>query len=306
MKRAVIDIGTNSVKLYLAKYSGQDLCTVLDLNRIVKLGAGLQQTGYLSEAAMTRCINTVSEFVQIAKNHGACTTLAVGTMAFRAAQNSREFISRIHGTAGIHVTVLSGDEEARLSYLAAVSGLNQNNDEIAVIDIGGGSTEFIFGIGEKIRKQISLNLGVLSIRETYFMNDPPNHDDTIQAQYEINKAFTAAGIGQEVSLLAGVGGTATTMAAVKHELKKYDPGAIQGSSLTISEVNAQINLYSAKTLEERKNIFGLQPERADLILAGACILRGAMEILGRNSLIISDRGLRHGLMLELLSQNGTR
>ncbi len=306
MKTAVIDIGTNSVKLYMAKYCGQDLCTALDLNHIVKLGADLQQTEYLSEEAMIRCLDTVSEFVQIAKKHGACKILAVGTMAFRAAKNSSEFISRIHDVTGIHITVLSGEEEARLSYLAAVSGLKHSNGEIAVIDIGGGSTEFIFGIRQKIRKIISLNLGVLSVRETYFKNDPPGHDETTQAQYEINKALTAAGIQQKVSLLAGVGGTATAMAAVKLGLKKYDPDLIQGSSLTYSEVNAQISLYSAKTLEERKNIPGLQQQRAELILAGACILKGAMEILGRDSLIISDRGLRHGLMIELLSENGTR
>ncbi|MBS4021908.1 MAG: Ppx/GppA family phosphatase [Dethiobacter sp.] len=300
---AVIDVGSNSTKLLLAEHSSNGtLKTVLDTTSITGLGEGLRQSRRLSPEAKERTCRTINEFAALAKQYRADQIIAIGTMALRGAQNSSAFIEMVKATSGIDIRVISGEEEASLSYLATLSGIKLHDCETVIFDTGGGSTEFIFGKGESITRKLSVNLGVITISEEYFISDPPTQAQLEIALCEIKEILTAHKINGPVPQLVGIGGTVTTMGAVKQRMERYDPEAIQGSTLQLSEVNEQIAEFSSKTLEERKQIRGLEPKRAPIILAGACIVKIIMELLQNETLVISDRGIRHGLALNLLRQ----
>jgi exopolyphosphatase / guanosine-5'-triphosphate,3'-diphosphate pyrophosphatase len=303
---AVIDVGSNSIKLLVAElYSDGRLETVLDSANITKLGSGLKQAGKLNMEAMETSCRAISEFQATAEKTGACRVMAVGTMALRTAQNGTDFVNMVRDSSGLEIRVIPGEEEARLSYLAVVSGLNLGDGVIAVFDSGGGSTEFIFGSGNTITTILSANLGVVAISEIILKSDPVTPAEVEAALGYIKNILTEHKVKKEISRLVGVGGTVATMGAVKLKMQHYDPAAIHGSILELTEVNRQVALYSEKTLAERKNITGIQPGRADIILAGACIVKVTMELLEKDSIVISDRGIRHGLILDTLVRKGT-
>jgi exopolyphosphatase / guanosine-5'-triphosphate,3'-diphosphate pyrophosphatase len=170
---AVIDVGSNSIKLLVAElYSDGRLETVLDSAKITKLGSGLKQAGKLNMEAMETSCRAINGFQATAREKGACRVMAVGTMALRTAQNGTDFVNMVRDSSGLEIRVISGEEEARLSYLAVVSGLNLGDGDIAVFDSGGGSTEFIFGSGSTIATILSANLGVVAISEVILKSDP--------------------------------------------------------------------------------------------------------------------------------------
>ncbi len=299
-RKAIIDIGSNSIKFFVGEL-GEDgtINTVLDTNDIVRLGEDLNKTGMICPAAMERNVASVASFCAKAKELGADQIVAVGTMALRTASNSGEFVEKVKGACGIDVQIIPGEEEARLSYLAVLSGLPLQGGDLVIFDTGGGSTEFIFGHGTELVKRFSVNLGSVRITENYLNSDPVTPDQVTAALAQINKEFAEAGVDGHPAQLVGMGGTVTSMGAVKHRMVKYDPDVIQGSTLTLEDIREQISDYSTRTIEQRKEMPGLQPKRADVILAGACILDVICERLGADKLTISDRGLRHGLAFDL-------
>ena len=299
-RKAIIDIGSNSIKFFVGEL-GEDgiINTVLDTNDIVRLGEDLNKTGMISPAAMERNVASVANFCAKAKELGADQIVAVGTMALRTASNSGEFVEKVKAACGIDVQIIPGEEEARLSYLAVLSGLPLHGGDLVIFDTGGGSTEFIFGHGTELVKRFSVNLGSVRITENYLNSDPVTPDQVTSALAQINKEFAEAGVDGHPAQLVGMGGTVTSMGAVKHRMVKYDPDVIQGSTLTLEDIREQISDYSTRTVEQRKEMPGLQPKRADVILAGACILDVICERLGADKLTISDRGLRHGLAFDL-------
>jgi exopolyphosphatase/guanosine-5'-triphosphate,3'-diphosphate pyrophosphatase len=303
-RKAVIDIGTNSIKFYVAELeSDGSITTILDQNNIVRLGEGLKETGELSGEAMKRNSAAIAEFVTIANQNGVDDIIAVGTMALRNAKNSAYFLKMVKAESGVDIKVLPGEEEARLSYLAVVSGLKLGHGEVVIFDTGGGSTEFIFGKGEQVKRRFSINLGSVRITEDIFKSNPVTEAELKRALEEISKLLAENDIAGSPEELIGMGGTVTSIGAVKHKMVQYDPDVIQGSKLELTEVNEQIEMYRSRTLEERAKIVGLQPKRADVILAGTCILQVIMEKLNVGSLTISDRGLRHGLMYDRYKQS---
>ena len=173
---------------------------------------------------------------------------------------------------------------------------------MVIFDTGGGSTEFIFGKGTELVKRFSVNLGAIRITEKFFSDDPVKAGSVEEALKEIDAEFAAAGVDGRPVQLVGMGGTVTSMGAVKHKMVKYDPDVIQGSTLTRADIAEQIKEYSARTVEQRRELPGLQPKRADVILAGACILQDIIDRLGVDALTISDRGLRHGLAFDLFNR----
>ncbi|ABR47315.1 Ppx/GppA phosphatase [Alkaliphilus metalliredigens QYMF] len=298
--KAIIDVGTNSIKFHIAELtSNGKIKTILDENNIARIGEGLRETGVLSPEAMKRNTEAITEFVNKAKELNVDEFIGVGTMALRTAKNSDEFVKMVKDANGVEIKVITGDEEARLSYLAVLSGLDLQEGELAIFDTGGGSTEFIFGSGKEISKKFSVNLGSLTISENVLKTDPATEEEISKALEEIHKTFEAHGASGKVTQLVGMGGTVTSIGAVKHKMSKYDPDIIQGSKLELSEVEEQIKMYGSKTNEERQQIVGLQPKRAEVILAGACILKVIMERMSMDHLTISDRGLRHGLAYDL-------
>ncbi|MCL2410745.1 MAG: Ppx/GppA family phosphatase [Treponema sp.] len=303
-KKAIIDVGSNSIKFFLGDLAADGtLQTVIDENDIARLGEGLRETGLISDEAKQRNNEAIARFAEKARANGAEEIVCVGTMALRNAKNTDDFIKLVKETSNVDLTVIPGDEEARLSYLAVLSGLTLQNGKLAIFDTGGGSTEFIFGEGKAVDKRFSVDLGAIRITEKHFKADPVSKADVDAAIAEIDGIFKESGVDGTVAQLVGMGGTVTSMGAVKHKMVSYDPDVIQGSTLTLADVEEQIEAYSSRTIEARKEITGLQPKRADVILAGACILKVIMSRLGVNALTISDRGLRHGMAFDMLQKN---
>jgi len=300
--KAVIDIGTNSIKYHLAEKTGSAIKVLKDANNITRLGEGLKETGKISANALERNAAVVAEFAAEARKTGAAEVIAVGTMALRAAKNAAVFAERVRELANVELKVIPGDEEARLSYIAVMSGIDVGDRDLVTFDTGGGSTEFVYGRGEKMLKKFSVTLGAVRITEQFFKDDPVASGSVEAATALIEKELADGGVDGKTDFLVGMGGTITSIASVKHRMTEYDPDVVQGSTLTAGDIADQITDYTKKTLEERRSIIGLQPKRADVILAGACIVRVIMGKLGVRELTVSDRGLRHGLMYELMKQ----
>ncbi|MBO5491962.1 MAG: Ppx/GppA family phosphatase [Pyramidobacter sp.] len=303
-RKAIIDVGTNSIKFCLAEETGNGSYTVVkDTNDIARLGEGLKETGLIGPEPLERNAQSVANFAAEAKAAGADEVVAVGTMALRTAKNAAAFIARVKELCGVELKVLSGEEEAQYSYVAVMSGIEGAADaDLVTMDTGGGSTEFVFGTAGKIVRKFSLNVGAVRFTEQYLSQMPVAAEKLAEAQAQIKKELSEGGVSGPVKFLVGMGGTVTSMASVKHKMAKYDPDVIQGSTLTLDDINAQIADYAAKTLDQRREIVGLQPKRADVILAGACIVKAVLELTGAKELTVSDRSLRHGLMYELFKK----
>lgn len=303
MKRAaIIDIGSNSIKLLVGEGDGT-VRTIAEKSEVARLGEGLWKSGVLSAAAMERSAEVVARFARQARENGAEKIVSVGTMALRSAGNSGDFVKMVRELCGVEVQIIPGEEEARLSYLAVLSGLSIPDGDMVIFDTGGGSTEFIFGKGTELTKRFSVNLGAIRITERFFHDDPVKVGSVAEALQEIGAEFAAAGVEGKPLRLVGLGGTVTTMGAVKHKMVKYQPEVIQGSTLTRDDIAQQIKAYSQRTIQQRCELPGMQPKRADVILAGACILQVIIDRFGVDALTISDRGLRHGLAFELFNKN---
>jgi len=304
-RKAIIDVGTNSIKFCLAGETADGSWAVLrDTADIARLGERLNETGLIGPEPLERNAQSVARFAAEARACGADEVVAVGTMALRTAKNAAAFIARVKELCGVELRVLSGEEEAQYSYAAVISGIEGAADaDLMTMDTGGGSTEFAFGAAGKIVRRFSLNVGAVRFTEEYLSQMPVPDEKLAQAQSQIKKELSEGGVAGPVKFLVGMGGTVTSMAAVRHKMAKYDPGVIHGSALTLDEVNAQVAGYAARTLAQRCEIVGLHPKRADVILAGACIVKAVLELTGAPALTVSDRSLRHGLMCELF-KNG--
>ncbi len=296
---AVIDVGTNSVKFNISeRLEDGTWRTVVDRAEITRLGEGLEKTGEISSDAMERTVSAIAAMASEAKDKGVAAIAAVGTMGMRTARNSQQFIDAVEQRSGIRIEVIPGDEEGRLAYLAVKSGLGLTEGSLAIFDTGGGSTQFTFGRGAKVEERFSLNVGAVRFTEQYGLGGVVSPEQLRAALDAIAAALARIDNRPSPDALVGMGGAITNMAAVKHKLAKYDPDVIQGSVIERVEVEKQIELYRSRSLEDRRKIVGLQPKRADVILAGACIVKTVMDKLRKDSLCVSDRGLRHGLLID--------
>ncbi|HRX27412.1 MAG TPA: Ppx/GppA phosphatase family protein, partial [Aminivibrio sp.] len=288
-----------SIKFHAAKKKADgSLETVLDQNDIARLGEGLRETGLIAPEALERNALSVAAFAEKAKELGAVPEI-VGTMALRTARNADAFVKRVKELTGLDLKVIPGEEEARLSYLAVLSGLPLDGGDLVTFDTGGGSTEFVYGRGAEMLRKFSVPLGAVRITEEFFVDDPVRPGSVDAAMEEIRKSLTGGGVLGSPEVIVGMGGTVTSLASVKFKMETYDPDVVQGSVLTLAELKEMAAMFASMTLEERKGVTGLQPKRADVILAGTCIVCAILELLGASSFTVSDRGLRHGLAYEL-------
>jgi exopolyphosphatase/guanosine-5'-triphosphate,3'-diphosphate pyrophosphatase len=194
--------------------------------------------------------------------------------------------------------VITGEEEARLGYLAVKTGLGLSGDRLAIFDSGGGSTQFTLGGGTTLEAQFSLNVGAVRLTEQFHLQGPVSPEQLRQVMDALAAEFSRLGDWPPPDVLVGIGGTVTNLAAVKLGLTAYRPEAVQGTALEQTEVERQIGLYQGRDAAARRQIAGLDPRRADVILAGACVVRMIMTKLHQRCLTVSDRGLRHGLLVE--------
>jgi exopolyphosphatase/guanosine-5'-triphosphate,3'-diphosphate pyrophosphatase len=298
VRYGVIDVGTNSVKLHIGeRRPDSSWRTIVDRAEITRLGEGLEESGRLGQQPIERTAEAITGMVDEARRNGAVAVAAVGTAGLRSAPNSAELVDRVRERSGVGIEVISGDEEARLAYLAATSALGVGRGTLVVFDTGGGSTQFTFGRAGKVEERFSVNVGAVRFTERFNLSGVVSETVLGDALDAIAADLAKLDGRPSPDALLGMGGTLTNIAAVKHELAAYDPDVVHGTVLDAAELDRQIELFRTHTLEERREIPGLQPRRAGVILAGACIVRSVLRKLGRESLTVSDRGLRHGLLV---------
>lgn len=300
-KAAVIEIGTNSVKFYAAK-KGMDRIEIplTDEVEITRLGQGMGAEGLMTAEATERTAGAAARFAAFAAELGIIPEI-IGTMALRTAKNSFVFTERIRELTGLELRIISGEEEARLSCLAVRAGLPADGGDMVIFDTGGGSTELIREEQGKIAEILSLPLGAASVSEEFFASDPPAEGAVAAALAMLRRALEAGGVSGAPGKLVGVGGAAVTLASVKLRLEKYDPKAVRGTVVSLSELEEMAALFASLPLRERKKIKGMPPGRAEIILAGTCIVMAVMETLGVTSFTATDRGLRHGAAGEIFA-----
>jgi exopolyphosphatase/guanosine-5'-triphosphate,3'-diphosphate pyrophosphatase len=296
---AVIDVGTNSVKFYIAERAADGGWRALvDRAEVTRLGQDLDTTGRLGADAIRRTAQAIKGMAEEAARHSVESIVAVGTAGLRLAPNRAALSEAVREVLDVDVEVIPGEEEARLAYLATAAELDVGDGTIVVFDTGGGSSQFTIGRDGRVEERFSLNVGAVRYMERCGL-DGLVDEDTLAAAFAAIAADLARLDGLiDIERVVGMGGAVTNLAAVKHGLAVYDPDVVQGTVLDHAEIDRQIELYRTRDAEERRQIVGLQANRAPVILAGACIVRGILAKLGRDSLTVSDRGLRHGLLVE--------
>lgn len=297
MRRAAIDIGTNSVKCLIADIRAGQLFPLLDEIRGTRLGADLDSSGSIGSAAMRRTIGALRELKELCNLYQAEKIICVGAMTLRRATNAQDFILKVKADTGLDIFVLSGEREAELSFLAAAELAQSDEGQVLVVDAGGGSTELAFGTPNQIQSLSSLPLGAVTLTARHLLSDPPLPRELESMDAEVRQSLEAHHPDPQTCPAIGCGGTLTSLAGVFHRLQSYDAAIVHGSKLTLKEVKRQIQIYTSMGLFERKSIPGLNPQRADIIIAGAAIIEGIMEHFGRADILVSDHGLRHGILL---------
>ncbi|MGE5498685.1 MAG: hypothetical protein ACM3Q2_11465 [Syntrophothermus sp.] len=304
MNVASIDIGTNTVILLIAKIniSDKSITTILNEYQMPRLGKGLLDGQPLPEENIARLYRVFDIYSGIISKHDCSLVIANGTSALRRASNSDVVIKEIRDKYGIEINVISGEEEARLSYLGAVTAAD--NSQYTVIDIGGGSTEIISGFMDRIEFKKSFHAGVVSLTERFIGHNPPLPEETAALEFEIRKIFAGLGSLKKEGLLVSLAGTPTTLACIKAGLKEYDEEIIEGSRLSRSELRSFVDLLSSLSTREITEKFGAVTEgRSDLILCGAAILFQLMDIMDAEETLVSAKGLRYGAVTDFISKS---
>jgi exopolyphosphatase/guanosine-5'-triphosphate,3'-diphosphate pyrophosphatase len=302
---AAIDIGTNTILLLVVEMDGQGGFQVLeDRVEIARLGQGVDSGGLLMKEAQERGLDALRAYAGLCRDLRASEVMAVGTSALRDARNRQEFIGRVKSELGIELRVLSGAEEAFYSFLAVSRGLDVQNRRVLAVDVGGGSTEFIWGRNATVQRSASLQLGSVRLTERFFHSDPVPEDEVRRLAQaidgELEASFKSGAADLRADVLVGIAGTFTTLAAVEKKLERYSHSDVHGSALSRTEVKRQIHLYQQKTVEERKRIAGLEAKRADVILAGSVLVERIMAFFDADQAVVSDQGIRYGLLYEKL------
>ena len=299
MIKAVIDVGSNSIKMRIASVESGRVNVIRDETEVVRLGRGMTSTGLLSGESMRLSCDTVSKMVKKARHLGARIFIA-GTMALRTASNAGDFVRMVKDSCGLGVHILTGEEEAKYSWRGAVDGFRLKGDAV-MFDTGGGSTEFVAGHGREMKRAVSVPIGAVNLSERFF-----NTSGTVSKSACDEAMKYVAGLFAENDIAAfsrgkfdviAVGGGVVAMSGVKNACENFIPSRLHGTILTQRDALRQIRLYSSLTLSERENVIGLPKSRADVILGSACIVLAAMRVIEAESCYVSINGLRHGLML---------
>ncbi|MGI8623080.1 MAG: Ppx/GppA phosphatase family protein [Solirubrobacteraceae bacterium] len=290
MRVAVVDIGTNSTRLLVADVDG-DGVTQLDRRSIVtRLGEGLERSGELGEAPCARVFAVLDEYREAIEAHGAQVRTAVLTSAVRDAANGAAFREAVHSGYGLDADTLSGDEEARLTFLGATSG-RRIVEPVLVADIGGGSTELVVGTGAGVDFHVSTQVGVVRHTE--------RHGDALDAlRDDAGATLRAALPADPPDRVIAVAGTATMAASMDLELEPYDADRVEGHRLGLDTLRAQLERLAALDVEERRQVKGLHPDRAPTIVAGVAILIEILSAVGAREVEVSDRDLLYGRALQ--------
>ncbi|NUR73956.1 MAG: Ppx/GppA family phosphatase [Hamadaea sp.] len=299
---AAIDCGTNSIRLLIADFDGGRSTDVSRRMEIVRLGQGVDATGRLAPEAIERTRVALSAYKSEIDEAGVTAVRMVATSATRDAANAADFHDMVVATLGREPEVVSGEEEARLSFTGAVRGLTAE-PPFLVVDIGGGSTEFVLGDGSGARSAISVDIGCVRMTERHLHSDPPELDELAAATADIGKAVDHALTvvpGTQARTLVGLAGSVTTVTAIALGLTSYQPERVHHARVTQEEVALVTAGLAEMTRDQRAGIGVMHPGRVDVIVAGALILRTIMEKTGASSVLASEHDILDGIALSLL------
>ncbi|MEW6247537.1 MAG: Ppx/GppA phosphatase family protein [Nitrospirota bacterium] len=307
---AGVDVGTLTCRLLIARVSEAGRLTELRSDRrILRLGEGVDRARTLRPEAITRVIQTLREWKQVIDTYPVERTIAVATSAVRDAVNRDEFLHRVKRDIGWEVELISGEEEARRTMLGIRSGLPADVSTMLALDIGGGSTEFIFDRPGSAPFVRSIDLGVVRLTERFFHHDPPAADEVQAARALIRKETETvqAQLGDLAGItFVGTAGTITTLAAMAQRLPAYEPARIHNYRLNLATIRDLEQELLRRTKTQRRGLPGLERGREDVIVAGALILSTVMETLGQSDCLVSDLGLREGVLIDLARRMGDR
>lgn len=299
MRFASIDIGTNTVLMVIADVDKDGNINVIKQDYgVARLGEGVDNDKVINDNAIERASAIFSNYREICDQLNVEYIFACGTSALRDARNSKEVVDKIYKASGIEINIISGDEEAYLSYLGAVEGIGTN----MLIDIGGGSTEFIIGNANNILFKKSLDIGAVRMTERFFSSQPPkSHEINNMISYvkylisdEVLKNIDLS----TVNKFFADAGTATTIATTANNLKDYEVDKIEGYILNKNTLDDIFEKYSQANSDFIVANYGVHPRRADLITAGTIILKSSFELFDINEVTISSRGLRFGFLIQ--------
>jgi exopolyphosphatase/guanosine-5'-triphosphate,3'-diphosphate pyrophosphatase len=299
MNLATIDIGTNTTLLLVAG-TDPNIAVLEERAEITRLGRGIGRQGALAPEAIARTLAVLREFAAAARRHDA-RIAAVGTEALRRAPNATAFLGPAAEILGTEVEVIDGEREAALTFRAVVESFpDARTGELVVVDIGGGSTEIVLATDGWVGFRTSVPLGSVRLTEAFVRNDPPARAEQDAIAAAVDDAVRAVPFLSRPATLVGVAGTVTSLAAMALELATYDPGRVHGHHLSRADLGRQMARLAAATQAERERIVGLDPRRADVIFAGAVILERIAAAAGAAEVLVSDRGIRWGLLYELI------
>ena len=286
MRVAAVDLGTNSTRLLVADVDDGHVEEVARDSQITRLGEGVDERRKLLPLPVARVRNVLSEYRREVERLGAERVLTIGTSAVRDAENGEAFLGEIEWSYGFTTRLLSGEEEAELTRRGVANG-RAVGDETVVLDVGGGSTELITA-----RDRVSLELGCVRLTERHLRSDPPANEELDDAARAVREALPDWSPRDAI----GVAGTVTSLAAL--ELGEYDPEQTHGYRLSGESVERQLERLASLPLAERRELPGLEPERAPVIVAGALIVREFLDRYGLDGIEVSERDLLHGVALE--------
>ena len=298
MKIGTIDIGTNSMRLLIADYNNGKIENRKKYVNTTRIGQGVDKEGYISEEALQRNINALEEFANICKVEECQAIYCMGTSALRDSKNGNIFVDRAKQKTNINVEIISGNEESNLGFMGVLEGLD-TDEQILVIDIGGGSTEFIVGDREGIKFAKSENVGALRMTEKFLAKDPIDTNEFSSMSkfiYGEIKDTIDYIKSKQIKKLVGIGGTITSLSAMNQELEVYSMEKIHNSEVSIKNIKDILQNLKQMTLNDKKTLKGLQPKRADIITAGVEILNIIMENLEIEKIIVSEYDNLEGLM----------
>ncbi len=300
---AGIDIGTLTCRLLIAELTPAGGVRELRSDRrILRLGEGVDRDRVLRPDAMQRVVATLKEWGQLIDRYHVEAAAAVATSAVRDAVNREEFLDLVRQDDGIQVEIISGEEEARRTMLGIRSGLPPGVTDLLALDIGGGSTEFILDRSGQPPVVRSINIGVVRLSERMLRSDPPTAGEVCDARDWIRRETSAAIAEMPRSpglTFIGTAGTITALAAMAQQLPAYEPARIHNYTLTLDTVRELEQQLLGRTKTQREGLPGLERGREDVIAAGAIILRTVMETLGMSNVLVSDLGLREGVLIHL-------
>ncbi|HEX9023326.1 MAG TPA: Ppx/GppA family phosphatase, partial [Geobacteraceae bacterium] len=303
MKRnrlAAVDLGTNSVRCIVVEVDKGGKYRVLDDEKAtVRLGEGIATEGAIAPAAWQRTMEALSRMKKIIDGYGVIGIETVATSAVRRAANGAAFVKAVADNPGLAIEIISGEEEGELAALSALHNFSMEGTRYALADIGGGSVEVVTALGSHIDEIYSLDLGAVVLTENFITTDPVNQKEYLRLRRKVRKTLKAAFPPEEfpVNCLLGSGGTMTSIAAMVMAMRKEGYGSIHGYEVFRSEVVHLLAMLLRKSLKERRALPGLNPERADIIIAGVTVVDELMELFKANLLKINERGIREGLIL---------